>query len=586
MSNTSVADSSSASGSSAVDESQDAASDCDVLTIGEFLQDPEVCNNTELAVRLIYEDFCQREEAGFEVDPDETLMKFPRWRPQLEPILDGHKRLRKKDPPPRFPAAGEEFGEFRFLAELGRGAKGRVFLAIQPALCDRPVVVKMTPRQGSEHLSLARLQHSSIVPLYLVQDHEDRNLRLLCMPYLGGTSLDRILKQMRSVPIEQRSGRHFLEALRQSQQQAAVPLEFEGPALQFLARASYPQAACWIGACLADALQYAHGRGLVHLDVKPSNVLLAGDGQPMLLDFHLAHEMTLAAGTRVERLGGTPDYMSPEQRRALDAAAECRPIPVSLDGRSDIYSLGLILHELLVGGRPERNAISGVAPGVARILRKCLAEDPRKRYADAGLVAADLRGCLLRSSSRATPGRWPGWVLAASAIVVLGSVIAFLFGGSDPSPNSSHASSDFSEARARRESKAKQLHELVEQLQVLESFDATSQELEPDHPAHEQYAIGRALYRAGQWEAAAEALQTTIDLDPRSFWPQYYRGLCAFRLGQFEAALAAFSACTVLAPEKPECFVHRAAAFQALGRHDLAARDLATARRLDPSLNF
>jgi len=82
----------------------------------------------------------------------------------------------------------------------------------------------------------------------------------------------------------------------------------------------YVEAVCWIVACLAEGLQSAHAHGLVHLDVKPSNVLIAGDGLPMQLDFHLARRPVGAGEQIVDRLGGTPGWIAPEHRAALKHA--------------------------------------------------------------------------------------------------------------------------------------------------------------------------------------------------------------------------------------------------------------------------
>jgi tetratricopeptide (TPR) repeat protein len=98
--------------------------------------------------------------------------------------------------------------------------------------------------------------------------------------------------------------------------------------------------------------------------------------------------------------------------------------------------------------------------------------------------------------------------------------------------------------------------------------------------AWEHYILGRSLLRAGHAAEAAELFQLAVDLEPQAFWPNFHRGVCAYRLRQFETALAAFSACVALAPDKAECYQNRGLAYRAVGREDLATRDLQTARRL------
>jgi hypothetical protein len=263
---------------------------------------PQLSNLPEAALQLVSEEIYLRQESGQETSAADLVCRFPQWRREVQALLSCHSLLASQLAAPRFPRAGETLGEFCVRAELGHGAHARVFLATQPALADRPVVLKVVPCSGQEHLSLARLQHTHIVPLYSFHDFPKRSLRALCLPYFGGTILARVLEMLRDHPPGQRTGCDIVNALQQAPSAGVVG----GPACRFLARASYTEAVCWIGACLADALQYAHERGLLHLDVKPSNVFVAADGQPMLLDFHMARALRAAGDPAPLGLGGTP----------------------------------------------------------------------------------------------------------------------------------------------------------------------------------------------------------------------------------------------------------------------------------------
>ena len=387
-----------------------------------FARYPALANHPEAAVRLVHEEFCHRRAAGKLVSSEEMYQRFPQWRAPLEVLLRRHAILDLQPAPPDWPASGEDFGEFRLVAEIGRGAQGRVFLATQIGLANRPVVLKVTARTGQEHLTLARLQHTHIVPLYTAHDDSARNLRVLCMPYFGGLTLHELLQILRATPPAERSGQQILATLDLGDARW-LPNQpsSSGATRQLLGRLSYTQAICWIGACLADALHYAHERGLIHLDVKPSNVLLAADGQPMLLDFHIAQEPVRPNGPRPEHLGGTPLYAAPEQRAALEAVEQGSPIRVLVDGRADVYSLGMLLREALEGdltteclAQPLRRLPSHIPWGLADILNKCLAARPEERYANAGALAEDLRRHLSDLPLRGVPNRslrerWLKW---------------------------------------------------------------------------------------------------------------------------------------------------------------------------------
>jgi serine/threonine protein kinase/Tfp pilus assembly protein PilF len=379
--------------------------------------------DTEAAIRLIFEEVCLRREAGLEADTAEVVRRYPRWGDELQALFDCDRLLRPSGALASFPEVGETLGPFRLLSELGRGASGRTFLATDPGLADRPVVVKVISDDQDEHLALARLRHTHIVPLFSEQSLPDRGLRILCMPFLGGASLAEILHDLAEIPAGQRSGKLLVERIdrKTSQAPGPGPGPVEAPFRRSLEKATYVQAITWIAACLADALHFAHARGFVHMDVKPSNVLITADGHPMLLDFHLARAPIAAGDGVADRLGGTPGWMSPEQLAAMASVEQGRPVPAAVDGRTDIFALGLLLREALAAPGPGstrdgRDARShpGVSVGLADITRKCLAEKPSERYQDAATLAEDLRRHLndlpLKGVSNRSPvERWRKW---------------------------------------------------------------------------------------------------------------------------------------------------------------------------------
>ena len=409
-----------------------------------FAQHPRLRDHPDAAVELIYEELCLRQKSG-ERDADlDLLRRFPQWEGPLRVMFDCHRRLLDEaDERAAYPEVGRQFAGFRLTAELFRGQRARVFLAEETALADRPVVLKVTPLEGAEHLSLARLQHTNIVPLYSVLHDPTRGVRALCMPYFGRATLAAVLDVLREVPAGHRAGRHFADAIESAE---GANGSAGGAARERYGQLSYVEAICRVGACVADALHFAHERGLVHLDLKPANVLLAVDGQPMLLDFHLARQPLGPGEPAPEGIGGTPAYMPPEQQSAMRALREGGRIEVPVDARADVYALGAMLYEALGGSLPfgekspplER-VTPGVTPGLSDIVSRCLSVRPADRYARASDLAEDLRRHLRDEplagvANRSMAERWRKWrrrrpralrvALAGICLAVAAAVVA------------------------------------------------------------------------------------------------------------------------------------------------------------------
>jgi serine/threonine protein kinase len=312
---------------------------------------PELGARKSIVLDLVYEEFCQRTEAGESVDSDSYCRRFPTFERSLRRLLEVHEFLDEN--PDLLPAVdvdwpepGQSFQGFSILAELGRGAFARVFLAREIALGDRLVAIKVSVHGAAEADILGKLQHPGIVPVYSVQQDAQTDLTVVCMPYRGRATLFDVLGRLFDREGKPTRSRSILEAIRGDVGESALTDDPGGAPDVGLCHGSFVDGAVHLGYQLADALAYSHSKGICHSDLKPSNVLITPAGKPMLLDFNLAFD---SQGVE-RRLGGTLPYMAPEQLRAMGSrAVEERP---AVDERSDIFSLGVILFELLSGSLP------------------------------------------------------------------------------------------------------------------------------------------------------------------------------------------------------------------------------------------
>jgi TolB-like protein/Flp pilus assembly protein TadD len=262
---------------------------------------------------------------------------------------------------------------YRVEQEIGRGGMATVFMAQDPKH-GRPVAIKvlhphLAAALGSERFLreiqiAARLQHSHIVPLY--DSGQGEGLLYYVMPYIEGESLRQRLQRETQLPLDD--------------------------ALQ-------------IGRAVAAALDYAHRHNVVHRDIKPENVMLH-EGAAMVTDFGIAKAVTAAASDNLTQTGtavGTPAYMSPEQ-----AGGEAE-----LDGRSDIYSLGCVVYEMLAGRTPF------TGPTAQSIIAQCFAEPVPPLRSLRDTVPDGVERAVLRSLAKIPGDRF---ATAAQFAQALGSV--------------------------------------------------------------------------------------------------------------------------------------------------------------------
>jgi serine/threonine protein kinase len=293
---------------------------------------------------------------------------------------------------------GDLIGDFRILGTLGTGAFATVYLAQQISL-QRPVALKVSPDFGDEARTMAALEHQHIVKVFSETRDPEANRRLLCMQYVAGTSLARILE---AVP--EGAELNGAEILRQIDGLQLGDTLFNPAALkdrETLQALDSLETVGWLGLRIAEALAYAHESGVLHLDVKPANILINPYGQPLLTDFNVAVRSRAVQEKKQTILGGTLDYMAPEHKRIFEGGGGTERI----DHRADIYSLGLVLKQLL-GKSQWANAAQGEP--LRAILDCCLREDPRQRFRGIAQLVHALEGFVeLRAIERRLPAPGP-----------------------------------------------------------------------------------------------------------------------------------------------------------------------------------
>jgi serine/threonine protein kinase/WD40 repeat protein len=385
--------------------------------------------------------------------------------------------LSEPEPAPMPPRQPDRLGDFRIVREVAEGGMGTIYEAVQEPL-GRRVAVK-TIRGDRRHLSperqsrflreqevLARLHHTHIVPIHAAG--REGTLQYFAMPFIDGAALQGVIQSARThgssgprgetptlaelaMSTAGRGGSTAVDGTDSTLPvpgKAAVPSaedDLPATAERLTLSARYFRSAAALMVDAADALQHAHGAGVIHRDLKPSNLMVDRDGNCWVLDFGLAayrggHDGVQTAGgagpgpAAASGVLGTPRYMAPEQYEGR------------ADERTDVWGLGVILYELLTLRPPFRSRretrsaeptrpgalMAGLPADLEAICLKALRKDPAQRYQSAGEFGDELRRWLGHEPIRARPAsalrrarlwavRNKGWAaaMAASAVAVV-----------------------------------------------------------------------------------------------------------------------------------------------------------------------
>lgn len=395
-----------------------------------------LCPERQQQLASILEQYLADLEKGLRPDEKKILAEHPELAEALKPYFDGLDFLHQaaaefgaapKALSPETGSSEKQLGDYVILGEIGRGGMGIVYEARQISL-DRRVALKVLPfaavldqrqitRFGNEARAAAQLHHPNIVPVFSVGCH--RGVHYYAMQYIEGQSLDMAIRELRQSAATQdgadrthRKAAGPPTATNKTHRKAAIPptatdkrersTQKTFSTIHSIKTADYHRAVAELAVQAADALQHAHDYGIIHRDIKPSNLLLDARGKLWVTDFGLARVQTEAGLSVTGDVLGTVRYMSPEQAAGQSSL---------VDHRTDVYSLGITLYELLTlqdafdvadrqeflrriadeEPRPPRRINPAVPVDLETIVLKAIAKLPQQRYATAAEMAEDLR---------------------------------------------------------------------------------------------------------------------------------------------------------------------------------------------------
>jgi tetratricopeptide (TPR) repeat protein/predicted Ser/Thr protein kinase len=449
----------------------------------------------------------------------------------------GRSSTSRKTASPSSEPLPETIGKYRVLGRLGVGAMGVVYKCSQPGL-DRPVAVKVmiAGRHASneqilrfqrEAWAAGQLVHPNVLQVYDVGT--DGDLHYFVMEFVDGQSLDHLIAT------------------------GALTL---GDALRVVAQ-------------LARALEAAHAQGIIHRDIKPSNIILHSSGVPKLSDFGLAKSLTSDQNlSQSGDLIGTPRYMSPEQALAA---------PQDIDHRTDIYSLGSVLYEMLTGRPPVegvnvltvlrrltdedpvplRELSPGVPEEVAAVCRRAMAKDRAERFATAAAFAEAIEGYLAGrpaaelastvvaagNARRRAALRRGRWAAPAAVVVLVAVLMGLLFrspaptdvpppdttddgrGGNDSgagqSPTASHSPSSAGRPATRPDATIERVNGVLARVGSLV----------------EGHGLGGTATPRERWQEALKELDLVLLLDSKNATARFLRARLRRQGGQYLSAV-------------------------------------------------
>lgn len=425
---------------------------------------PDLASPAGPPADLVYEEYHVRRSKGESVQQQDYLTRFPGRKSELERLWGAVDVSQSTaiiaDRPQADLRVGDTIDDFDLLARVGEGAFGNVFLARQRSI-SRLVALKVSADRGQEARMLAQLDHPNIVRVYDQRRLPERQLRLVYMQFASGGTLADLAASSRELMPQDRHGGILVQVLEASSERCGLGPMADPHTLRSLSQLTWPEIVCRLGAQLAQALDYAHRHGVLHRDVKPANILLAGDGTPKLADFNISSLSSHPNLGASAYFGGSLAYMSPEHLEAFNP--QHKRDAEELDGRTDLYSLAVVLWELLCGQKPFRDSKVGdefgetlaamterrrrcefenatipsgeTAKHVLDVLKRALSPNPDDRPANGADFAQDLLLCVQPNTQRLLRFSGRGWrewvrrfpVIAVLIVVTLPNALAGIF---------------------------------------------------------------------------------------------------------------------------------------------------------------